>query len=103
MTAKIAVYIASLLGFGVTEHDCSDLARTLGTDPRWLCDGCHQRDEELGQERIGQDKTSRHRMKLSGAAGRALRDELRTQLANGLEETLQIVWLAKNREAFANG
>src|SRR5215510_13947642 len=42
-------------------------------------------------------------MKLSGAAGRALHDELRAQLANGLEQTLQIVWLAKNGEAFANG
>src|SRR5262245_24099642 len=50
-----------------------------------------------------QAETSRNQMKLSGAAGRALRDELRAQLANGLEQTLQIVWLAKNGEASANG
>ncbi len=54
MIAKIAVYIESLLGFlSVTEHDRSDLAGTLGTGTRGLCDGCHQTAGELGQGEIG--------------------------------------------------
>jgi hypothetical protein len=42
MIAKIAVYIEVSWGFGGTEHDCSDLAGTLGTGAGGLCDGCHQ-------------------------------------------------------------
>src|SRR5882724_727352 len=49
MIAKIAVYIEVSWGFGGTEHDCSDLAGTLGAGAGGLCDGCHQTEENWGR------------------------------------------------------
>src|SRR5215470_12152456 len=51
MIAKMAVYMKVSWGFGVTEHDCSDLAGTLGTGTGGLCDGCHQKGGRIGSRR----------------------------------------------------
>jgi hypothetical protein len=51
MIAKSAVYIEVSWVVGAAEHDCSDLAVTLGIGTRGLCDGRHQNGEKKLSQR----------------------------------------------------